>query len=99
MQHDEFEDNLPEKPSKTQRKREMEALQTLGESLLAYPIAKLKAIPLPDELLKALEETRHLSMRKAGRRQMQYIGRLMRELDADTLEAVHQFIAERKRGR
>lgn len=99
MQHDEFDDSLPEKPSKTQRKREVEALQALGETLLNFKPAKLESLNLPDELMAALIEAHRIPRKKAERRQNQYIGRLMRGLDQETLEAIHQFLALRQRGR
>lgn len=99
MQNDDFDDNLPEKPSKTQRKREVAALQALGETLLEFKPAKLISLNLPDELMAAIVEAHRIPRKKAERRQNQYIGRLMRDLDEETLEAIRQFLALRQRGR
>lgn len=96
MNNDDFDD-LPQKPSKTQRKREMEELQSLGEALLAFAPAKLTALNLPDELMAALVESRRISARRAGRRQNQYIGKLMRDLDEETLESIRRYLALRGR--
>lgn len=94
--NDDFDD-LPEKPSKSQRKREVEALQALGEALLSFAPAKLTAINLPPELMAALVEAHRISARRAGRRQNQYIGRLMRDLDEETLAAIKHFLSVRGR--
>ena len=74
-------------------------LQELGESLLAFNPSKLAALNLPPDLIKALTESKKLNLRKAGRRQCQYIGKLMRELDEETLQAIKQFLVLRKSGR
>ncbi len=68
-------------PSKSQRKREAHALQALGENLVALTPSQLARIPLPDDLRAAIEEARRLHQRGARKRQMQYIGKLMRQLD------------------
>jgi ribosome-associated protein len=66
-------------PSRTQRKREDLALQDLGEELVAVAEEKLAGLDLPERLRDAVIEARNISRFGALRRQMQYIGRLMRE--------------------
>lgn len=78
---------IDERPSKSQRKREMHELQALGERLVALPEARLRAMPLPPELLDAVLEARAISARGGRKRQLQYIGRLMREVDAEPIRA------------
>ena len=68
--------------SKTQRKKNMHALQYLGEQLVALNPAQLEQLDLAEKLRDALIEARKLKKFEARRRQMQYIGRLMREIDA-----------------
>lgn len=70
-----------ERPSKSQRKRDMTELQALGEQLLALPPHKLRALPVPEDLLEAIELARRITSREGLRRQRQYIGRLMRDID------------------
>jgi ribosome-associated protein len=70
-----------EKPSKTQRKREMHELQALGARLVELNSEQLAQIGLPEDLLEAVEFARRTTKREARRRQMQYIGKLMRSLD------------------
>ncbi|MDR2031623.1 MAG: DUF615 domain-containing protein [Azoarcus sp.] len=75
-------------PSKSRRKREMHALQELGAQLVALPPEQLKKMPLPEALAKAIAEARRLPRRdEARRRQMQYIGKLMRGVDPEPLRA------------
>ena len=75
-------------PSRTQRKNDDRALQVLGEELVAISADKLAEMDLPDRLKDAVIQARGISKFGALRRQMQYIGRLMREdADADTIRA------------
>jgi ribosome-associated protein len=69
-------------PSKTQRKHEMHALQDLGERLAELTSDKLAQLELPERLAIAINEYRRFNKWEAKRRQMQYIGRLMRDIDA-----------------
>jgi ribosome-associated protein len=69
-------------PSKTQKKREMTELQALGAALVELPESQLAEMQLDDSLLRAVLEAKRIRSHEARRRQMQYIGRLMREVDA-----------------
>jgi ribosome-associated protein len=71
-----------EAKSKSQRKREMLALRDLGEELVKLPIEQFDKIRLPEDLHDAVVKARHIRQHGAHKRQLQYIGRLMRELDA-----------------
>lgn len=73
--------DTPEKPSKTQRKREMHDLQRLGEELVGLNQQHLAALALPEPLLAAVEEAKRTKGFEAIRRQLQYIGRVMRDID------------------
>lgn len=68
-------------PSKTQRKREAERLQALGRRLAELKPAKLTEIDLPTPLMDAIKDYQRFNARGAKRRQLQFIGRLMREID------------------
>jgi ribosome-associated protein len=77
------------RPSKTRLKGLMHELQSLGEALVALPQAKLDAIELPEALRDAFGEYRRTRSHEGRRRQLQYIGKLMRGVDAEPLrEAV-----------
>ena len=83
----EHEDDLLEPPSKSSRKREMQALQDLGEQLVALSTERLKKVPLPDALYEAVRAAQGFKM-EARRRQMQYIGKLMRKVDPAPIQAM-----------
>ncbi len=83
--HDEEED-FNEPPSKSSRKREMHALQDLGEQLVALSSDRLKKMSLPDALYEAVRAAQGFKM-EARRRQMQYVGKLMRKIDPAPIEA------------
>jgi ribosome-associated protein len=74
-----------EKPSKTERKRAMHELQALGERLVGLNPEQLAAIALPEDLHHAVEQARRITKHEARRRQMQYIGRLMRDVDPEPI--------------
>ncbi|MCK9512192.1 MAG: DUF615 domain-containing protein [Pigmentiphaga sp.] len=74
-------------PSKSQRKRDMSALQELGEKLVALPASRLAQLPLAERLLDAIREAQRIKSHEARRRQLQYVGKLMREADAETIAA------------
>ncbi|MDP1520078.1 ribosome biogenesis factor YjgA [Porticoccus litoralis] len=86
------DEELPK--SKTAIKREMTELQKLGEELVNLPAAKLEKISLPEDLEEAVMLARRLKNREGKRRQLQYIGKLMRVIDSDSiresLESFHQ---------
>ena len=69
-------------PSKTRRKQAMHALQDLGERLAELTADKLAQLELPERLAIAIDEYRRFNKWEAKRRQMQYIGKLMRDIDA-----------------
>lgn len=72
--------------SKSQLKRESHALQALGEELVGLPAAKLAKIPMPDELAEAVAQARKIKARGGLKRQLQYIGKIMRSIDAEPIE-------------
>jgi ribosome-associated protein len=84
-------EEIPEEPSKSQRKRESDALQQLGVQLTLTTPTILKKCELPEELIAALNEYRRLPNKHgAQRRQLQFIGKLMRELDDASVEHIHR---------
>lgn len=72
-------DSTEERPSRSQKKRDSTALQNMGEELAALSPSMLEKMPLTPNLREAVLEWRRLSSHESRRRQMQYIGRLMRE--------------------
>jgi ribosome-associated protein len=75
--------------SKTQLKKASHDLQELGEALVALPDDRLNALPIAESLLDAVREFKRTRSHEGRRRQMQYIGKLMRRTDAEPIrEAV-----------
>ena len=90
---DDFEDSSEEK-SKSQLKREMDALQSIGKRLTALNSDQLDQVPMPDTLETAIREHQRLKKGEALRRQLQYIGRLMRKLDEEEVDQIIQAIKQ-----
>jgi ribosome-associated protein len=84
--------------SKTELKRESSELQKLGESLLTLRADLMDGLELPDKLLDALDEVRRITNFEGRRRQMQYIGKLMRGLDEETLAAAREALDTQRQG-
>ena len=85
MQDDEFDiEELP--PSKSQLKRDAHALQQLGTELLEVPESTWQALRLPDDLVAALKEAKRVHSRGARKRQLQYIGKLMRDVNPEPIQ-------------
>jgi ribosome-associated protein len=72
--------------SKTQKKKEAESLQKLGEKLVRLPTEQLKEFGLPVELFDAVQFAKTVKQRIALKRQMQYIGTLMRKIDPEPIK-------------
>ena len=83
-------ENDSEAPSKSARKREMQALQQVGETIVKLSDGEFATIPLEGELLEAMLLARRLKSGEGLRRQMQFIGKLMRHADTTAIEAALQ---------
>ncbi|MEJ2088631.1 MAG: ribosome biogenesis factor YjgA [Gammaproteobacteria bacterium] len=70
-----------EEPSRTQRKRRAQDLQNTGKRLVELGPADLAKVPIPGELAEAIEAWKHIRSHEAQRRQLQFIGRIMRGID------------------
>lgn len=87
-----------EGPSKSEMKRRMAALQALGESLTRLSEKELAQIPVADERLsRAIREARDIRSNSARRRHLQFIGKLMRDLDPAPIEKALQTLHRRHR--
>ena len=95
------DDNFVE--SKSARKRQMHALQNLGEQLVELSASQLQKLNLDNEaLIEAVQLAQRISHHSGKRRQMQFIGKLMRSADAehiaDALDALHETSRKAKAG-
>jgi ribosome-associated protein len=73
--------------SKTQRKKQVAGLQDLGAELVALSEEQLARIELPERLRDAVMDARRIITFEAKRRQLQYIGKLMRSVEAGPIRA------------
>ena len=76
-----------DRPSKTQRKKGMHALQALGQQLVDLSRDQLGRVELPDELREAIEFAHKVTSHAGRRRHIQSFGKLMRQVDADEIRA------------
>ncbi|MDH3342691.1 MAG: DUF615 domain-containing protein [Gammaproteobacteria bacterium] len=81
---EEFEEERA--PSKSQEKRDCDALKKLGEELVLLKQEDLDTMNLPETLLAALNEARKIQSRSGLKRQRQYIGKIMRQIDAEEIK-------------
>lgn len=88
-----------ERPSKSQLKREMHALQALGERIIAMSPAERARFPLSEDMLAAVEETGRIRSHEGRRRHMQYVGKVMRREDLTAIQAVFDEIEQEERRR
>ena len=89
-------DSIPDRPSKTRRKAAMHALQDLGEALVALEPTQVALLDLPERLADAVRAARATRTHEGRRRQLQYVGKLMRDIDADPIRAALERIAQGK---
>ncbi|HEC28205.1 MAG TPA: DUF615 domain-containing protein [Gammaproteobacteria bacterium] len=90
--------NTRTETSKSQKKRDALALQELGERLTELPEDALRKLPLPDPLLDAILAAKKIQRHGGRKRQMQYIGKIMRSIDPEPVEqALKNGALKRKR--
>lgn len=85
--HDDNSDEVELPPSKTKVKQQMHDLQDIGEQLVELSNDRLKELDLPERLYDAVHEMKRINKFGAQRRQMQFIGRLMREVETAPIVA------------
>jgi ribosome-associated protein len=84
-----------DRPSKSARKRDAHDLQSLGQALVELPPDRLAALPISDSLRSAIDEFRRTRSHEGRRRQMQLIGKLMRN---EEVEPLREAVADYKLG-
>ena len=90
-QSNEFEQEY-DRPSKSQLKREMTALQKLGQELVEQPRDRVKRVPMPEDVRDAILECQQITNHEGRRRQMQYVGKKMRTLDEEEVALIQKTI-------
>jgi ribosome-associated protein len=80
-----MQDDASDHPSKSELKRRSSDLQALGEALIELSDSELDALPLPEQLRDAVLLARRITAHGGLYRQKQYIGKLMRKIDAEPI--------------
>ncbi len=91
FQSSEFEQEY-DRPSKSQLKREMTALQKLGEILVEAPRDRVKKVPMPEDVLEAILACQQITSHEGRRRQMQYVGKKMRTLEEAEVAVIQKTV-------
>ena len=91
FQSNEFEQEY-DRPSKSQLKREMTALQKLGAELIAEPRERVKRVPMPEDVRDAILECQTITDHEGRRRQLQYVGKKMRTLEEEEVALIRKTI-------
>lgn len=91
FQSSEFEQEY-ERPSKTEMKRQSDALQALGKELVEAPRDRVKRVPMPEDVRDAILECQNINNHEGRRRQMQFIGKKMRTLTEEEVAIIRRTI-------
>lgn len=87
----EFEQEY-ERPSKSELKRQSDALQKMGETLVEAPRDRVKRVPMPEDVLDAILACQQITNHEGRRRQMQFVGKKMRTLDEAEVAEIQRAI-------
>jgi ribosome-associated protein len=91
FQSSEFEQKY-DRPSKSQLKREMTALQKLGEVLVDAPRDRVKKVPMPEDVLESILAYQQISSHEGRRRQLQFVGKKMRTLTEEEVTIIQKIV-------
>jgi ribosome-associated protein len=91
FQSNEFEQEY-DRPSKSQLKRDMTALQKLGAELIAEPRERVKRVPMPEDVRDAILQCQQITDHEGRRRQLQYVGKKMRTLEDEEVALIRKTI-------
>jgi ribosome-associated protein len=86
-----------DRPSKSERKRRSDDLQSLGEALIELSPAELDALPLSEQLRDAVDLAKRITAHGGLYRQKQLIGKLMRKIDAEPIREAMNARRDRER--
>lgn len=85
--HEEDFTESTDRPSKTKQKQAMHELRDLGAELVELSVGQLKRINLPENIFEAVRDCQKITAHGAHRRQIQYLGKLMRTVDEEPIRA------------
>lgn len=95
IDNDDFDSSEELAPSKSALKRQMHELQNLGATIVTLSKERIEALQLPEKLLEALKQWQKINAHGGKRRQLQYIGKLMRSVDP---QPIRQALEEQHSG-
>ncbi|QGZ39761.1 ribosome-associated protein [Pseudoduganella flava] len=81
-----------ERPSKTEMKRQSDALQALGQELVDQPRDRVKRVPMPEDVRDAILECQNIKNHEGRRRQLQFVGKKMRSLTEEEVAIIQRTI-------
>ncbi|QBE64377.1 ribosome biogenesis factor YjgA [Pseudoduganella lutea] len=81
-----------ERPSKTEMKRQADALQALGQELIDQPRDRVKRVPMPEDVRDAILECQNIKNHEGRRRQLQFVGKKMRTLSEEEVTIIQRTI-------
>lgn len=87
----EFEEKY-DRPSKTELKRQSDALQALGNELVEQPRDRVKRVPMPEDVRDAILECQNIKNHEGRRRQLQFVGKKMRTLSEEEVAIIQRTI-------
>lgn len=90
-QSSEFEPEY-DRPSKSELKRQMTALQKMGQELVDSPRDRVKRVPMPEDVRDAILECQTITNHEGRRRQIQFVGKKMRTLDEEEVALIQKTI-------
>jgi ribosome-associated protein len=90
-QSNEFEPEY-DRPSKSELKRQMTALQKMGQELVDSARDRVKRVPMPEDVRDAILECQTITNHEGRRRQMQFVGKKMRTLDEEEVALIQKTI-------
>lgn len=94
---DDVHDNFDDEPSKSQLKRDAHAVRDLGAELAALGPSERARIPLPDDVVEAIEELNRTTKNGARKRQLGWLAKRMRKIDVEPIEAALEAIRQAAR--
>ena len=98
MEHDQELDSVEQEEylSRSEKKRRSTAIQKIGEELASFPITAIRSFNLPADLLHEYEELHKITKHEAKRRKMQYIGKMLRDVDIEPIRLRIEEVREGK---
>jgi ribosome-associated protein len=97
MKGKDIDSGEPQAVSKSQRRRDALALKSLAAELIALPAAQLARMPLESGLRAAVEQARNIRSNVAGKRQLQYVAKILRQIDSEPITLALGAIANEAR--